>query len=600
MKMKYQHIYLAAILLLAASCSPQKEEIDTPETPGDAVYNHLAATDALGRRLPSHEEAGGVRENKYIGLFYWTWHTQQSGMGARRAYNVSEILREHPDAINDFYHPAWPADAGSFFWEEPLYGYYLDTDRWVLRRHAELLALAGVDVVIFDCTNGNFTWKESYMELCSVFAEARAAGVRTPQIAFLLAFGPTQGSKEAIEEIYRDLYKPGVYKDLFFLWKGKPLIMAYPDNLSDELKNYFTFRPGQPAYNTGPSRDDHWGWLEIHPQHGYVRRYTGGYEQTTVGVAQNWSAERGLTAMNAPGAFGRSYTAAGGQHTEPGAVNYGYNFQEQWDRALEMDPQFIFITGWNEWIAGRYEMWQQQYNAFPDEFSQEGSRDIEPVKGGHGDSYYYQMAANIRRFKGAGRPEPPSATTTITVDGQFNDWQDVTPVYETPAGNTFDRNSPGWAGLHYEDATGRNDLVRARVARDAEYLYFYIETAAAITSPGSPGWMRLFIDSDRSRSTGWEGYDCLVNRLPPGDGKATAERSAGSDWQWEACAEADYRISGNRMELRLPRRALGMDGRLDFEFKWSDNMQHDGDIMDFYLHGDVAPAGRYNFIYQEE
>ena len=65
-------------------------------------------------------------------------------------------------------------------------------------------------------------------------------------------------------------------------------------------------------------------------------------------------------------------------------------------------------------------MWQQQYKAFPDEFSQEGSRDIEPMKGGHGDNYYYQMAANIRRFKGVGRPEPSSSPVTITVDGRFD------------------------------------------------------------------------------------------------------------------------------------------------------------------------------------
>jgi hypothetical protein len=597
--MKYLSIFLAASLL-AASCSP-KENTDSPEEPedaGDAVYNHLAAVDALGRSLPSHEEAGDVRENKYVGLFYWTWHTQLSGMGTRKAYNVSEILREYPDAINDFYHPVWPA-SGNYYWEEPLYGYYLDNDRWVLRRHAELLALAGVDVVIFDCTNGNYTWKESYMELCSVFAEARRDGVRTPQIAFLLAFGATQGSREAIEEIYRDLYSPGVYKDLFFMWRGKPLMMAYPEGLPDEIKNYFTFRPGQPSYNAGSSRDDHWGWLEIYPQHGYVRRYTGEYEQATVGVAQNWSTERGTTAMNAPGVFGRSYTARQGQHPEPDAVNYGYNFQEQWDKALEIDPQFIFITGWNEWIAGRYETWGQQYNAFPDEFSQEGSRDIEPMKGGHGDNYYYQMAANIRRFKGVGRTEPPSAPATITVDGRFDDWKDVAPVYETPAGNTFDRNSPGWAGLHFTDATGRNDFVRARVARDADYLYFYIETAADITSPGDPGWMRLFINSDRERSTGWEGYDYAVNRLPPAGGKATVERNTGG-WNWETCAEADYRVAGKQMELRIPRRAVTMEGTLNFEFKWSDNMQQDGDIMDFYLHGDVAPAGRFNYVYKQQ
>src|SRR5271166_2777688 len=42
---------------------------------------------------------------------------------------------------------------------------------------------------------------------------------------------------------------------------------------------------------------------------------------------------------------------------------------------------------------------------FVDEFDAEFSRDIEPMKGAHGDNYYYQLVANIRRFKGA-RPVP--------------------------------------------------------------------------------------------------------------------------------------------------------------------------------------------------
>lgn len=35
---------------------------------------------------------------------------------------------------------------------------------------------------------------------------------------------------------------------------------------------------------------------------------------------------------------------------------------------------------------------------------------------------------------------------------------------------------------------------------------------------------------------------------------------------------------------------------LDVEFKWSDNMQEENP-MDWYINGDVAPEGRFNFIY---
>jgi hypothetical protein len=210
------------------------------------------------------------------------------------------------------------------------------------------------------------------------------------------------------------------------------------------------------------------------------------------------------------------------------------------------------------------------------------------------------MAANIRRFKGVGRLAPPSAPVTIAIDGQFDEWQEVAPVYETPSGNTIDRNSPGWAGVHFSNATGRNDFVRAKVARDAEYLYFYIETAESVTPADDPAWMRLFIDTDRKRETGWEGYDFLLNRTSPtADDKITVERNVGG-WKWETCGEARYKIAGKQLEIKIPRNALSLNGKLNIEFKWSDNMQQDGDIMDFYVNGDVAPAGRYNFIYTAE
>jgi len=592
--METKRLTIGLIICMAMFACKTSDNEDIEKDKDDAETSFVVtATDALGRKLPSYEEVGPLRKGKSVGIFYWTWHTN---FASATAYNVSEILALHPEALYDYSNPVWPLDANSFFWGEPLFGYYRDTDNWVLRKHAEMLADAGVDAVFFDCTNAPYTWKESYMELCKVYTQARADGVKTPQIVFMMPFAASDGSRQAINEIYRDLYQPGIYKDLFFNWKGKPLIMGYPDNLSDEIKNYFTFRPGQPTYNQGPSRQDHWGWLEIYPQNGYVRTNTG-FEQVTVGIAQNWSEALGLTAMNAPGSFGRSYTDKKGHNTEEGAVNYGYNFQEQWDRALDINPQFIFITGWNEWIAGRFDMWQGVANAFPDQFSQECSRDIEPMKGGHGDNYYYQMVANIRRYKGMPAPAPPSEKKTVTIDGVFDDWKDVKPEYTAHKGSVIHRDSPGWKGLYYTNTTGRNDFIAARVARDDNNVYFYIETTQAITPSSDPAWMRLFIDTDCKRETGWEGYDYVVNRITPGE-KAIVEKNSGG-WNWEKTGEADYKVSGNKLELRIPRSMLQLSNPIKIEFKWSDNMQEEGDIMDFYLHGDVAPGGRFNYVFQE-
>lgn len=573
---------------------------------GQSTGNNWPATDALGRELSTHAEVGDPREGKFVGLFYWTWHARQSKDKA--ALDVTEYLVRNPGAKDDFDNPIWPKGNGHpWFWSEPLFGYYKSTDEWVLRKHAEMLADAGVDVIIFDCTNGNITWKESYTKLCEVFVDARKDGVRTPQIAFMLPFSLTPGGKEIIRELYTELYKAGKYRDLWFYWKGKPLIMALPefvngvqgdgedDSLEREMRDFFTFRPGQPVYNVGPTRPDHWGWLEIYPQHGFAKNEDGTFEQMTVGVAQNWSKERGLTAMNAPGAFGRSYAHERGHITEPGAVNYGHNFQEQWERALKVDPEFIFITGWNEWIAGRHKFWGQQENAFPDQFNQEFSRDVEPMKGGHGDNYYYQMVSNIRRFKGMPTLSTVSSPTTVSIDGRFSEWEDVLPEYKSYEGNTKHRDHDGWGSFHYRNKTGRNDIVQAKVARNDLFVYFYVETAEAMTPVTDEGWMRLFIDVDRNQNTGWEGYDFVINRINP-EQKAILEKSDAA-WYWQKVGEVNYEVKANKMELRIPRSHFGEDKKLDFEFKWSDNMQEEGNIMDFWRNGDVAPGGRFNFPY---
>lgn len=40
-----------------------------------------------------------------------------------------------------------------------------------------------------------------------------------------------------------------------------------------------------------------------------------------------------------------------------------------------------------------------------------------------------------------------------------------------------------------------------------------------------------------------------------------------------------------------------MGKEINLEFKWNDNMQENGNIMDFYVNGDSAPGGRFNFVY---
>jgi len=136
------------------------------------------------------------------------------------------------------------------------------------------------------------------------------------------------------------------------------------------------------------------------------------------------------------------------------------------------------------------------------------------------------------------------------------------------------------------------------VARDAENVYFYIETADPITDPTGLGWMTLLIDIDRDKSTGWQGYDYAVSRKTPTGRETTLERSQ-REWSWSEAGKVAFHINCNRMELRVPRTLLDLPSNcpLDFEFKWTDNVPASGDVLDFYLYGDVAPGGRFNYCY---
>jgi len=598
--MRFEHLAICIGVLLTYVVIPQSLGQDAPvraAEPENLSYS-WSATDALGRKLPDHSQVGDERPNRSVALFYWTWHVgRRTELGPA---NVQQIISANPLASNDYQHPVWESVGRivGYHWNEPLFGFYHGTDRWVYRRHAELLADAGVDVVVFDCTNGTLTWKQAYDVLAEVWLAARRDGVATPQIAFLCPFTAHEDSRINITSIYEDIYANGRYRELWFYWKGKPLLMGYPDNLPEHIREFFTFRPGQPDYRRGPTRPDHWGWLEVTPQHGYVPLENGKFEQTTVGVAQNATHSLTPAAMNDPeGAYGRGYTKSAGFDHHPSAIARGLNFQEQWDQALAVDPELIFVTGWNEWIAGRYESWQGTTNAFPDQYTDEYSRDIEPMKGGFGDNFYYQLVANIRRYKGIQPPPSPSAPTSIDLNNSFDQWSKVLPNFRHHRGSTMHRDHRGYGQLHFRNTTGRNDIVMAKVARDTGHVYFYVETAQPITQPSGDHWMTLLMDRDRNRDTGWEGYDLAINRMQS-DGQS-ASLELWEDSMWKSVSQVPIRFVENQMMLAVPTNWLGQpsNDQLDFEFKWIDNVET-GDIFEFYTDGEATPGGRFNFRYQ--
>lgn len=585
---------------------------DYPNIPDNMIDDLYAdtwvATDELGRKLPTYEEVGGIK-NKQVGIFYLLWHTQIGGNN-HEPYNISEILRKYPEARQDMLnHPAWGPFWRYHFWEEPYFGYYLNEDRWVVRKHAEMLATSGLDVIIVDMSNGDFTWRNSYMELFKTFAQARADGIKVPQVAFMLNFVPSTNSLRQLRQLYEELYKPELFKDMWYIWKGKPLILAYPDLLESQseqvfkdIKDFFTFRPAQPDFVSGPTRNDQWNWLEIFPTHKYVATEDG-YEEMSVGIAQNYTRKRPRgSAMNSEGVYGRNFSYKDGDDPSEDALKYGANIQEQWNEAIKVNPEFVFITSWNEWTAMRQPEWLGIVPAFADSFDAEHSRDIEPSKGVLRDNPFYQMIANIRRYKGVRETPLATAQKTIDINNGFEQWEDVGPKFlNYKATTNVNRDYPGWGGLlHYKNDTFRNNVVLSKVSRDEKNLYFYVETLKDITPYTDKDWMNLLINTKGGNNQGWEGYEYIVNRVSPSETKAVVEKSLGG-WNWQKIGEVEYTLKGNKMQLVIPRELIGLEStELDIEFKWTDNTKLEGDIMNIYENGNAAPPYRFNYRYTEK
>ena len=277
---------------------------------------------------------------------------------------------------------------------------------------------------------------------------------------------------------------------------------------------------------------------------------------------------------------------------------YGIYFQDRWDEALQVDPDFIYLNDWNEWTAGKYKNGKDPSGQvemhinflgrkdnpfyFVDQYNAEFNRTIAPMKGGWTDNYYMQMVQNIRRYKGVAPMPVHRGYQKIKLDGSLDEWLPDSSFLDT-RGDIIHRDHDGYGDRHYTDQSGRNDIVRCLVAVDKKNIYFAVETAAPLSPRSDPNWMLLFIDADEDGT-----YDIVVT---PGD--TTFPVSIG-----EKC-----------IEIAMPRKILGEKGtgkNLSFRFKWADNSSVElplkGDNESFLITtGDTAPNRRfaYRFVWEK-
>lgn len=584
------------------------QQKSSPQLLSSSKADTWVATDDLGRSMPTNEATGNIRKDRFAGMFYFIWQgahgydrhssgnatesvMQKTPGDTASPYDISQLLKANPQ------NPQYGPMHAFHYWGQPYFGYYLPDDEWIIRKHAQMLSDAGVDVIVLDVTNAAI-YLPQVTKIAEVYRDMRKKGLSTPQIAFIVNSVP----EKTVSRLYENIYKKQLFSDLWFYWKGKPLLLCPPEAVTPEISGFFTIRQSWAWSNAegwfGDGKDK-WTWLDNTPQAYGWHTSPDKPEQISVNIAQH-------PATN----IGRSFHKGHQPDSSGFRSGEGLNFAEQWKRALEVDPEFVFITGWNEWVAMRFAAGNEPASFlgksikkgetfFVDLYNEEYSRDAEPMKGEFGDNYYYQLIDGIRRYKGT-RPVPvATAAASVKIDGAFNDWKNVMPAFEDDKGDTFHRDHPGWGRIQrYENSTGRNDIITARVAVNKKYISFYVKTAAPLTSWKDSAWMNLFIHVKDADAPGWKGFNYLVNRQVMNENTTTLEACTGG-WNWKKIADIRYAVKGNEMELQLPVEYLGINGKQGFEinFKWADNAPLDGEVMHWLDKGDTAPNARFSYRY---
>ncbi|MDD4773934.1 MAG: hypothetical protein PHZ09_10105 [Eubacteriales bacterium] len=548
--------------------------------------NLYEATDDLGRTLPGVCETGEKREGRYVGMFYFLWNGEHTS--DYRPLDISKILSADPKAGYKPDSDVWGKYSVMHHWGEPLFGYYFSDDEWVMRRHVEMLTIADIDFLVFDTTNA-VTYTENAKMMMRLLSEYRSAGWNTPKVVF---YTNTASGKTA-QKIYEEIYAVDYCGDSWFYVDGNPLIIAAADDCSPEVRGFFTIRASQ--WPNEATKLGGWPWMDfIRPQR-VMKNLRGEEEIINVSVAQHPQIRLGDSAMYGEEAnCGRSFHNGENDKSEC-AYKYGYNFAEQWERALEADPPYVFVTGWNEWIAGRWQGTAERPLLFVDCCDIEYSRDIEPMKGGYFDNYYMQLISYVRRYKG----------TSPTVSAGLNE----TIGYKDFPRGGFKRGNKGYDS-YYKNESGRNEIIGATVTDNGDELIFTAETAAPIEKFNYNGnWMNLFIDidtDDKTRPT-FYGYNYLVNTYQFSDSTTCIARCTENSRTIEAdtfkiFSLIDYNYSGSRLVLKIPKVLLNLPDNNNYKlrFKWLDSRTEVTRMEDFYTKGDAAPIGRLNFVYTRE
>lgn len=320
-----------------------------------------------------------------VGICYTMWFDAVFGSGTGKLTgmsNVAEMTEKY--GFSTQYGFGTEGDQhnsiGRFhYWSEPAQGYYRSTDTDAIRNNMTLLYNAGVDFLILDYTYAGEGYKPGSAEwanyiskpmtaLLDTIMQMRAEGLGTPYVVMWMS------DDTLFDAIYENFYSVEKWKDCFVIWNDKPFVMRWTVDRRELETDKFTVR-GMYGLR-GRASKGQWTYLEVSNKK--TVSYNGDEaEQVSVAVATQ------ETYMSLPTAHGRQG---------------GVFWYSQWLTAFKVHPKIVTVTWWNEWTAQLYYVDGVGY-IFTDNFNQEYSRDIEPMKEGHGDQYYRWLCEYIRAYR---------------------------------------------------------------------------------------------------------------------------------------------------------------------------------------------------------
>ena len=552
--------------------------------------HQITATDSLGRELTP---ISGFKTDKYVGLFYFLWHGQHP---ADRVRNITELLKTNYNDLFDasLDNKVVPYDSWCHY-QEPLYGYYNSVDAWVMRKHIELFIHMGIDFLVMDFTNGIY-YDKPLQILMDLLLEYQEAGYKVPQISFYVNVKP----QELTERLYREVYTNPKYESLIFYGnRDKPMVISVPHLISPELNEFFDVRVSQWYRGDYPETIFPY-WDCTRDWHKYTDMVSVSLAQSGTSFSFSFESWDGRKHDN----WGRGYTTSTKENGNVDAILRGANFQEGWDAAMALDPDIIFITGWNEWVMQKMNLhvffpdhFKDDFPCYTDNFNVEFSRDAEMTKiptykmgedgtyaeEGYGDNYLFQIMDNVRKFKGI------PATDSIGAC-----------IFKAISTQKTARDCDGfYHGTHYTQAAPRTFIKEVQVSSDTHNLYVTVITDQEICIPedASTNWMNLFIGVKACDIDAWNGFNYVVNRHPEGKGVTSVERFTGNTT--EIVGSARIHVDGYKMTYTISRDLPGLSNEhFEISFKIADGVEDETNILDYYVSGEVFPLGRFGYTYK--